>query len=202
MYIIDDITRFIFVEDEPREADIIFIPGGSFPELPEKAAELYRAGYAPLLLPSGGFSIKTGSFPGSKSRADIYNGDYQTECDFYTDVLIKNGVPASAIIREDKSTYTKQNALFSRNVADENRLTVKRAIICCKNFHARRCLMYYQFAFPNTELLVVPAEVRGINRHNWFLSEYAFEQVMGELARCGNQLNEELRDYIRDNVNV
>ena len=31
--IIAAITNFIFVTDEPQKADVIFIPGGSFPEL-------------------------------------------------------------------------------------------------------------------------------------------------------------------------
>ncbi len=42
MEIITDISNFIFVSDEPEKADAIFLPGGSHPELPEYAAELYR----------------------------------------------------------------------------------------------------------------------------------------------------------------
>ena len=38
MRIIDDITSFIFVDDTPVPADIIIIPGGSNPELTERAA--------------------------------------------------------------------------------------------------------------------------------------------------------------------
>lgn len=66
--IIDDITRFVFVEDELEKSDIIFIPGGSHPELGEFAAELYKKGYADTIMPSGGVSIKTGKFGGVKSK--------------------------------------------------------------------------------------------------------------------------------------
>ena len=47
---IDDITNFIFVEDTPIQADIIFLPGGSNPALPEKAAELYLADHERIYL--------------------------------------------------------------------------------------------------------------------------------------------------------
>jgi hypothetical protein len=52
--------------------------------------------------------------------------------------------------------------------------------------------MYYQFAFPEAEILISPAEVYGINRDNWFTFDYGVEHVMGELARCGNQFVDEV----------
>jgi len=105
-------------------------------------------------------------------------------------VLVKNGVPQSAILREDKSAFTKENAFFSRKITDENNLEIKSAIICCKPFHARRCLMYYQLAFPETEIKMVPANSSAdgeIRRNSWFLSKNGIERVLGELNRCGSQ---------------
>ena len=57
-HIINDIGNFIFVSDEPEKADVIFLPGGSHPEQPEYASELYHQGYAKWLIPSGGVSVK------------------------------------------------------------------------------------------------------------------------------------------------
>ena len=189
--IINDITDFIFVSDEPKPSDIIFLPGSSSREIPETAAELYAKKYAPLILPTGRGSIKNANkFGGVINKKDIYNKDYQTECEFYTDVLIQNGVPESVILCEAQSTYTKENAVFSRKVTDENNLVIKSAIICCKSFHARRCLMYYQLAFPEAEIKIVPVaclKYEKFCRDNWFLSKNGIERVLGELARCGNQ---------------
>ena len=193
--VITDITDFIFVADEPRKADAIFLPGGSDPAPSELAARLYADGFAPLIIPSGGVSVKTGKFDGVKRNIERYNGDYKSDCEFMTDVLIKNGVPAAAIIDEDKSGYTKENAVLTRKVADRNGLTIKTAIVCCKAFHARRSLMCYQFSFPETEILIVPAEVFGINRDNWYTFDYGIERVMGELARCGNQFVSEFSSF-------
>ena len=56
----EEITRFVFKADDPAPSDVIWIPGGDSPELPEKAAELYRQGLASILIPSGRFSITKG----------------------------------------------------------------------------------------------------------------------------------------------
>jgi len=196
MKIIDDISDFIFLQDEIEKADIIFIPGGSHPELGEYSAELWKRGFAPFIMPSGGASIKTGKFNGVKSKKEIYNKNYKTDCEFLADVLMMNGVSKEAIIWEDTSSFTKENAMFSRKVADENNLDIKKAIICCKSFHARRSLMCYQLAFPDTKFYIHPIPYyQGnilISKENWYKTEVGIERVLGELARCGNQFNDEI----------
>ena len=162
MKTIDDITNFIFLESNPEKADIIFIPGGSYAELAEKAANSWINEYAPLVLPSGKYSVKRGYFPNPLSKAEIYNGTYNTEWDFLKDVLIKNGVDENRILREDNAEFTYENAFKSREITDKLNLHINKAIICCKSFHARRC-------FPRKTLLyVLPM---GISRYrNNYLS--------------------------------
>lgn len=194
--IITDITNFIFIEDKPQKVDAIFLPGGSHPEQPEYAAELYRKGYAKWLVPSGGISVKRDKWPGVRSKADIYNGDYQSDCDFFTDVFIKNGVPSDVIVGEDKSGHTRDNAFLSRMVVYEKGIEIKTAIIVCKAFHARRCLMLYQMAFPDTKFYVCPVVCMGITKDNWYKSEQGIDRVLGELARCGNQFTHDIKEYL------
>lgn len=194
--IISDITNFIFVSDAPEKVDAIFLPGGSHPEQPEYAAELYHQGYTKWLIPSGGISVKHDKWPGVRSKADAYNGNYQSDCEFFTDVFLKNGVPVSAIIGEDKSGHTRDNAFFSRKVIDEKGVNIKTALIVCKAFHARRCLMLYQMAFPNTNIKVCPVHCYNITKDNWYKSEAGIDRVLGELARCGNQFVGEIKQYI------
>jgi len=40
-------------------------------------------------------------------------------CDFFIDVLERNGVLKESIIKEDKAAFTKENAILSRKVIDE-----------------------------------------------------------------------------------
>ena len=194
--IITDITNFIFVSDEVEKADAIFLPGGSYPEQPEYAAELYRQGYAKWLIPSGGISVKRDKWPGVRSKADIYSGNYQSDCEFLTDVLLKNGVPAPAIIGEDQSGHTRDNAFLSRKAVEERGIAIKTALIVCKAFHARRCLMLYQMAFPTVDIKVCPVHCCNITKDNWYKSETGIDRVLGELARCGNQFVGDVKHYI------
>lgn len=194
--IITDITNFIFVSDEVEKADAIFLPGSSHPEQPEYAAELYHKGYATWIIPSGGLSVKRDKWPGVRSKADRYNGGYQSDCDFFTDVLLKNGVPAPAIIGEDKSGHTRDNAFFSRQAVDGKGVEIKTALIVCKAFHARRCLMLYQMAFPDVNIKVCPVHCYNITKDNWYESETGIDRVLGELARCGNQFVGDIKQYL------
>ncbi len=189
---IKEITNFIFVEHKPEKCDAIMILGGSHPELAEKAANFWNDGYAPIIFAAGGVSVKTGKFPGPKSKSDIYNKDYQTEAEFFEDVLILNNVDADAIIKEDKSGTTRENAMFTAKIANDKELRINKAILICKTFHARRSLMYYQLAFPNTKFLLSCIESYEINKNNWYKNEYGIRRVLGELARCGNQFTEDM----------
>lgn len=198
MRMINDITNFIFIEDNIYKADAILIPGGSDPELGEYAAKLYKDKYAKIVVPSGGTSIKTGKFNGVKSKQEIYNREYLSDWEFLNHVLTLNGVPEEAIIREDKSGYTKENALFTRQVLDNLNITIHSAIICCKNFHARRALMCYQFAFPCVEFYVypIPFTEKGVSitKENWYKTDIGLNRVLGEMMRYSNQFTEEFRE--------
>lgn len=188
MNFIREITSFIFIEDKPEKADIIFVPGGSWPEPTEKAAKLWLDGYAPYILPSGKYSMSKGYFPGAATKAEKYQGIYHSEWEFMKDVALSYGVNGTAILKEDNAVWTKENAFKSREVTDKYGLEISKAIICCKSFHAKRCLMFYSFAYPNTEFIVCPVDIEGITKDNWFKTEIGIEHVMGELSRCGGQL--------------
>ncbi|MDD4797243.1 MAG: YdcF family protein [Eubacteriales bacterium] len=187
MSILDDIGRFVFVSHPPVKADVLFIPGGSSPELMETAAALWHQGYAPAMIPSGKYSIKRGYFAGSRTKTDIYPGPYDTESAFMADVAQRCGVPAEAIWQEPEAVYTMQNAEFSRRITDARAVTVRTALICCKSFHARRVQMYYTLAFPAARLHVIPVDVHGITRQNWYTTDAGVSAVMGELRRIGEQ---------------
>ena len=193
---IEDISNFIFVSDEPAKADAICLPGGPHPEPAEYAAELYARGFAPLLIPAGRYGIKLGKFSGVQSKAEIYCGEYQTECEFLSDVLMRCGVPQSAILGEEKSMYTRDNAFLTRELTDKLSLTIRKAIVVCKSFHARRCQMLYQLAFPEAEILICPVDAYGITKENWYTFEYGIDRVLGELARCGNQFVGDIKEKL------
>ena len=47
---LEEMTNFIFLEDEPQKSDVIFVPGSEEGALAKTAARLYLNGYAPLIV--------------------------------------------------------------------------------------------------------------------------------------------------------
>lgn len=186
---LSQITEYIFAEDQAEKADIIFVPGNAYPQNAEKAAELYRRGLAPYVLPSGRYSVTVGHFAGAAEKKEIYSGNYETEWEFLRDVLIKNGVPENAVLKEDRATYTYENALYSLQVTEKAGIAVRTAILCCRNCHARRSLMYYQRVFPETRFLVCPSVIGGITKENWNQTREGVEAVTGEVDRIITQFS-------------
>ena len=85
------IEDFMFIENKPEKADVIFVPGNGYPQMAEKAAELYRNGFAPKILPSGRYSITAGRFTGVLDKKECYCGTIQNGMGiFLKDVLMQN----------------------------------------------------------------------------------------------------------------
>lgn len=176
---IEQITKYIFVSDEPCDVDAIFVVGGSLTTAAELAADLYKEGYSKNILIGGKYSIKRDGFP---------LPEYETEFDFYKDILIKNGVKENNIYGEARSEYTKQNAEFAKEVVNENKLKVDSAIIICKAFHAKRSLLFYQMYFPNVDFKVVTFNGFDVSKENWYTTDYGKKRVFGELRRIKEQV--------------
>ena len=187
---LNQITEFIFVEDKAEKSDMIFIPGSGFPQLAEEAAKLYHQGLAPYILPSGKYSILNGKFAGVHEKQELYDGEYETEWEFLKEALKKNQVPEEHILRENNATYTYENAIYSRKVTDCLGMEIKKAILCCKPYHARRSLLYYQLLYPETQFFVRPIQDSDVKRENWYLTEKGIRLVFGEVQKIGEQFED------------
>lgn len=185
---IQEITDYIFLEDRLERADAIFIPGCARPEHTEEAARVYKEGYAPLLLPSGGYTKVQGSFQGVSKEGQKYGTDFACEADFLEAVLLQNGVPAFAILKECEATYTLENAEKTKILLQKQGIHLKKAILCCKAHHARRSFLYYSMVFPEVEILIHPVVVDHVSPEDWYKTEGGRKIVLGEFSRVGQQL--------------
>ena len=185
---IQEITDYIFLEDKTKRADAIFIPGCARPEHTEEAAKLYKEGYAPLLLPSGGYTKVQGSFQGVSEEGRKYGTDFSCEADFLEAVLLQNGVPDHAILKECEATYTLENAEKTKKLLKKQGIHLKKAILCCKAHHSRRSYLYYSRVFPEVEIFVHPVVVDDISKEDWYKTAEGRKVVLGEFSRIGQQL--------------
>lgn len=174
------ITDFIFVENKITPCDILLVPGGSRPQLAEKAAELYKKGMAKYILFSG--------------RANPKIPEYFSEAEYLKSVAISFGVSAENIICEHKASHTFENAKFSLALLDKMDVSTDKMILVCKAFHSRRALLTYQYIFPkSTEFLVASTEDnRGLNKENWMTKEEYVKIVMGEVEKIGKYFSDKI----------
>ena len=174
------VTELVFVKDELKKSDIILVAGGSRAELAKEAFRLYKEGYADFILVSGGKNKKLTS--------------HETECNFLCDILIQLGVPKTQLIREDQASNTVENAIFSKQKCDEQKLVIHRAILVCKAFHSRRCKMTYQIHMDDAiDFCVSPiVDERNISAENWYEDDHKKKLVLNELYKIGT--------YFVDNI--
>ena len=91
-----------------------------------RCAQLYRDGYAPLVVFTGGLGRNT---LGRWS---------QTEAERFAAIAAENGVPEERIFLENKSTNSAENILFTRTLLEEHGMAGGRLICVHKPFMERR----------------------------------------------------------------
>ena len=111
---------------EVEKADCIIGFGCINDDIAIRCAQLYKDGYAPRVLFSGGLGRNT------KSRWST------SEALRYRDIAVKLGVPEDVILIESRSTNTGENILFSREILKAEGLADKRLLCVHKPFMERR----------------------------------------------------------------
>ena len=93
---------YMRLDMELRPADCIIGFGCINDTIPVRCAQLYRDGYAPRVLFTGGLGRNTlGRWT-------------QTEAERFAAIAVRQGVPETAILLEDRSTNSAENILFTR----------------------------------------------------------------------------------------
>ena len=147
--------RLLTVESGDVKADALVVLGGGPDERPARAAQLYKAGAAPIILVSG-------------------SGDYRV-----TERILKQGsVPETAILREPLSVSTFENAKFAIPLLRQ--MGARRVIIVTSWYHARRAMFCFRQAAPDIEFYSRPAYLTypysqwgRLNTRTHILTEYA-----------------------------
>jgi uncharacterized SAM-binding protein YcdF (DUF218 family) len=130
-----------------RPADVIFVLGSNDVRVGTHAAELYHRGLAPLIAISG-----DGTKHETALLKDTHGG--RTEASVLTEICLKAGVPASALITEDKANNTGQNFEFMTPILTAHGITPKTAIVVQKPYMERRAYATGKIWWPDVELIL------------------------------------------------
>lgn len=168
--VVGPLWDYLAVTDAPARADVIFVFGSQALAVPTRAAELYRDGYAPIVLASGHYGRMT---------RDVFD---QPEALVFRDRLVRDGVPPAAIVTETEAGNTLENVLFGLAALRRKRVAVTSALLVAKPFVMRRCAATFARQAPDIRVRCCPPQtdlVRSIDR-----APAAFAaRLVGELSR-------------------
>lgn len=123
----------------------------------DRAAELYLQGWAPLVIMSGGL----GNF-----TQDMWT---ETEADQFAAIAIQKGVPADAVLIENRSTNTGENILFTQQLLKAKGIDPHTFIVVQKPYMERRSYATFKKHWPDKNLLVTSPQIP--------FDEYATEEI-------------------------
>ncbi len=160
------------VNNSIEKADCILVLGSHDTRVAERAAELYLAGWAPIVIFSGGLGRLT---------EGVWT---ETEADLFSKIAIEKGVPKEAILIENKSTNTGENILFTQQLLAEKNLYPGSFIVVQKPYMERRSFATFKKHWPEKKLIVTSPQ---ISFEDYATDEIPAEQVInimtGDLQR-------------------
>ncbi len=141
----------VTAEDAPKADAIVLLGGGmgantnAYPyaemwngaDRVWHAARLYKAGKAPLVIPTG-------------------SGERESTVPLLRDL----GVPESAIVVEDKARNTEENAKFVEKIlaTEDTKRTKARVLLVPSAWHMRRSVLMYRKYAPSLEIVPAAAD--------------------------------------------
>jgi len=163
------VGHWLDVTDPLAKADAIVAISGDTGARAETAIALWKQGYAPLLIFSGGSSD-----PDSVASAELMKR-----------VAVAAGVPATAIAVEGSSATTEENA---ERVAELMKTRgLKSAILVTSPYHQRRAAILFEREFGPAALTFTnhPADDPAWDPNLWWTSDPSRSRTLVELAKLG-----------------
>ncbi|RAL26170.1 YdcF family protein [Thermoflavimicrobium daqui] len=178
--IITDLT-FLQPADFPQleSYDLLFVFGGSHPEIWQTVAKAYHEGKAKQLLITGGY------MPGKK-RPDSWIYGTTPEAHVIQMKLIELGVKKEQIIIEDRSTNSLENVRYAKEIFDFD--TIQTMLFASKAFASGRQYRTLKKYLPDHVLLsplLVHSTLQNkkVTRDDWMKETSHRSIVYGEYLR-------------------
>ncbi len=165
------------------------------------AVKLYNQGWAPYIICSGKFSVKitdqptliplhelqTAAINGRIQQKDVANAaktwDTGLGATYMREQALRMGVPSEAILLEDESLHTRENAEHVLTILKQHQM--QRIILVTSPFHQLRTfLTFAKVLYPhNIRIINYYANTDEWNAATWFLSKEHRKLVNSEIER-------------------
>jgi hypothetical protein len=168
---IKKITDLLFIPQNIKKSDITIILGNDFIDTINVIEPFYRQNIL-------GKIIITGHSP---------NADKEPEAERFFKRAVALGFSIDDITLETRSTNTKENFEFTKEIIDKNFKVndIKTITIVCLAFHTRRALMTARNIFEkDIEFNFIPiVDGRKISAEDWPNSKESTDRVLEEVRR-------------------
>lgn len=132
---------------ELAPADAILVLCSHDKAVGARSAEVFLAGWAPLLIFSGGF--------GGITR-HLW---HEPEADIFAAIAIEMGVPPDRVLIENQSTNTGENVRFTKQLLADRRIDPQRFILVQKPYMERRSYATFKRHWPEKDVIVTSPRV-------------------------------------------
>ncbi|RRB13597.1 YdcF family protein [Larkinella knui] len=130
-----------------EKSDAILVLCSYDKRVAERGAQLWLEGWAPLLIFSGGLGVITRT---------LWS---EPEADQFAQIARSLGVPAEAILIENRSTNTGENVLFTRQLLAERNLDPASFLLVQKPYMERRSYATFRKVWPQKSVQVTSPQV-------------------------------------------
>jgi uncharacterized SAM-binding protein YcdF (DUF218 family) len=149
--------NYLIVNEAPQKADVIIVLNGSYDRVPY-AATLYKSGYADKVLLSG-------------------------DTRYMTQQALSLGIPQSALLLENQSQTTFENAEYSLKIVQDQ--GYKSAIVVTDWYHTRRASIIFAHFFKGINLTFCPVPCNPAITQSWWKNSNSREFVISEYLKLG-----------------
>lgn len=156
---------YLSPQDPIKKADaIVVISGGDTDARIKKGVELYKEGWAPYLVFSG--AAKEGEISNAEAMKNIVTG---------------MGVPEEAVLLEEKSTTTEENAEFTSDLLKKEGFD--SYILVTSPYHQRRAYELFKKQNEAAEIINQSASDENWRKKGWWQNNVARFLTAGELSK-------------------
>ena len=128
-------------------AEAIIVLGSHDTRVAERGAEVFLAGWAPLIVFSGNLGALT---------TEIWT---RPEAEIFAEVAEAKGVPRDRMLLEPRATHTGENVSFSRELLAARGILPRRVIAVQKPYMERRTLATFGQRWPEVDVLVTSPQI-------------------------------------------
>lgn len=166
-FILEKAGRFLYYKDELKPADVIVVLAGEETERVEHGAKLFKEGWA------------------RKDRMILAGGPLvwrYTWASLMKEHAIYLGIPKNAILLEDKSRTTEEDARFTKEIM--NKHGYKSCILVTSPYHSRRATKIFRRIMGDKIMVIsAPSDESWFKFDEWWKRKRDRARVLDEYSK-------------------